>query len=456
MNSNKKELFESRPINKALLSLAIPTIISSLVMIVYSLADTYFVGMINIKEETAAVTLASTVLLAFNAVNNLFGVGGSSLISRALGAKDYDVAHKTSAFCFYMSIFSGLMFSLLATIFMTPLLNLLGADASTFISTKNYLFYTVTLGAIPSILNVVLANLVRSEGYSLQASIGTMSGCLLNIVLDPIFILFFDLKAAGAGLATLISNCFACLYLISFIIIQRKETVLSLSFKDLSFNSRIVGGVFGVGFPASIQNLLNVTGQTLLNSKAAVYGAAAVAAMGIDHRVCMIPLMITMGTAQGVMPLISYNYASGNYKRMKEAIGRIMIVSITFLIFLTAFYYFGSEMIMRVFIKDAETIALGSIFIKLNCICLIFLGIDFNGVGVFQATGKGMMSLIFAILRKIVLEIPLIIILDKLFPLYGMAFAQSGAEIILAIAALIYLRSFFVKLKTKESNQVYQ
>lgn len=188
-SDKRTELFESAAIPKAVASLCVPTIISSLVMVLYNLADTYFVGMLNDPVQNAAVTLAGPVLLAFNAVNNLFGVGSSSMMSRALGRKDYDTVHRSSAFGFYCALVCGVFFSLLCTAGKAPLLVLLGADEVTLQATSEYMRWTVTWGAVPAILNVVLAYMVRSEGAAFHASAGTMSGCLLNIVLDPIFIL---------------------------------------------------------------------------------------------------------------------------------------------------------------------------------------------------------------------------------------------------------------------------
>ena len=207
----KTQLFEKIPVPKAVMKLAVPTIISSLVMVIYNLADTYFVGILNDPVQNAAVTLAAPVLLAFNAVNNLFGVGSSSMMSRALGRKDYDTVRRSSAFGFYCALVSGILFSVFFTLFQTPLLWLLGADSGTAAATGEYLKWTVSFGAAPAILNVVMAYLVRAEGASLHASLGTMSGCLLNIVLDPVFILPWGLNmgAAGAGLATFLSNCVA-------------------------------------------------------------------------------------------------------------------------------------------------------------------------------------------------------------------------------------------------------
>ena len=203
MDNQKTILFEQAPIPSAVMKLAVPTVLSSLVMVLYNLADTYFVGMLNNPIQNAAVTLAAPVLLAFNAVNNLFGVGSSSMMSRALGRKEYETVRQSSAFGFYCALFSGILLSLMCTVFRQPLLGILGADVNTIEATEGYLIWTVTFGAVPAILNVVLAYMVRSEGASLHASIGTMSGCLLNIIIDPIFIMPWGLNmgAAGAGLA---------------------------------------------------------------------------------------------------------------------------------------------------------------------------------------------------------------------------------------------------------------
>ena len=215
----------TEPVSRVVLSMGIPAVIGMLVTSIYNSADTYFVGMLNEPIENAAVTLAAPVLLAFNAVNNLFGVGGSSMMSRALGRKDYETVYCSSAFAFYCSIGAGLLFSLLCTVFKGPLLTLLGASTETAAATSGYLRWTVNFGAAPAILNVVMAYLVRSEGSALHASVGTMSGCLLNILLDPIFILPWglDMGAEGAGLATFISNCVACLYF--FVLLYKKEGI---------------------------------------------------------------------------------------------------------------------------------------------------------------------------------------------------------------------------------------
>lgn len=453
-SQDKTALFETMPIPRAVMALGIPTVISSLVMVVYNLADTYFVGMLNDAVQTAAVTLAAPVLLAFNAVNNLFGVGASSMMSRALGSKEPQTVRQSSAFGFYCSLLCGIVFSVLCSALGTPLLQLLGSDAATDSATAGYLFWTVNLGAVPAILNVVLAYLVRAEGAALHAGIGTMSGCLLNIVLDPVFIMPWGLNmgAAGAGCATFISNCAACLYFFVLLLVRRTSTYVCLSPKMLRVSKKIVLGVCAVGIPAAIQNLLNVTSMTLLNNFTASYGADAVAAMGITQKINMVPMFIAMGLSQGIMPLISYNYASGNSRRMKHSVTFSAKIMLSFIAVVCLVYYFGAGALISGFMRDEAIVAHGTQLLRGFCLGIPFLCVDFLAVGVFQAVGMGKEALGFAVMRKIVLEIPAIIILNQLFGLYGLAYAQLAAEAVLAVAAVIVLARLFKRLRSNEKQ----
>ena len=437
-DAQKTELFESMPIPRAVMKLAIPTVLSSLVMVLYNLADTYFVGMLNNAVENAAVTLAAPLLLAFNAVNNLFGVGSSSMMSRSLGKKDYETVYRSAAFGFYCSIFAGLLFSIAYTVFQVPLLNLLGATEETLGATIGYARWTVTFGAVPAILNVVLAYLVRAEGAAMHASIGTMSGCFLNILLDPIFILPWGLNmgAEGAGLATFLSNCVACLYFFVLLYVKRGRTYVCVNPKMFSI-------------PASIQNLLNVTGMSVLNNFTSAFGSNAVAAMGIAQKINSVTVQIALGLSQGIMPLISYNYASGNIKRMKKTFFFTARIALVFLVLMEIAYYAGARTWVGLFMQDQQIVDYGARFLQGFCLGMPFLAIDFLAVGVFQACGLGKNAFLFAILRKVVLEIPALVLLNALFPLYGLAYAQFAAELVLAIAAVIVLARLFRKLERR-------
>ena len=450
-DAQKTELFESMPIPRAVMKLAIPTVLSSLVMVLYNLADTYFVGMLNNAVENAAVTLAAPLLLAFNAVNNLFGVGSSSMMSRSLGKKDYETVYRSAAFGFYCSIFAGLLFSIAYTVFQVPLLNLLGATEETLGATIGYARWTVTFGAVPAILNVVLAYLVRAEGAAMHASIGTMSGCFLNILLDPIFILPWGLNmgAEGAGLATFLSNCVACLYFFVLLYVKRGRTYVCVNPKMFSFKRHIVVGVCAVGIPASIQNLLNVTGMSVLNNFTSAFGSNAVAAMGIAQKINSVTVQIALGLSQGIMPLISYNYASGNIKRMKKTFFFTARIALVFLVLMEIAYYAGARTWVGLFMQDQQIVDYGARFLQGFCLGMPFLAIDFLAVGVFQACGLGKNAFLFAILRKVVLEIPALFILNAMFPLYGLAYAQFAAELVLAIAAVIVLARLFRRLERR-------
>ena len=455
--TDKAELFETSPIPVAVTKLCIPTVLASLVMVLYNLADTFFVGELDSAVQNAGVTLVAPILLAFNAVNNLFGVGTSSKMSRALGSKDYDTVYRSSAFGFYSALFFSIVMAIGCTLFKAPLMRLLGADDQTWQTTSDYFFWTVTCGAVPAIMNVVISYLVRAEGEALHASAGMMSGCISNIILDPVFILPWglDMGAAGAGLATFVSNCFACVYFLVILYLKRSTTYVCINPKKFSFRREIAKDICVVGIPASIQNLLNVTGMTILNNFTAAYNsAAAVAAMGISHKISLVPMYCTMGLSQGIMPLISYNYASGNIKRMKQSISFTTKISMGVIVMLAALLYFGSGTVTAVFLNEPEVVGYGTRFLRGMSLALPFLCFDFVAVAVFQACGMGGKSLVFAILRKLVLEIPALFVLDKLYPLYGLAYAQLASEVVLAAAAAIVLANMFRRLQNEQKGEL--
>ena len=440
MANTNTELFERIPVPKAVRRMMLPTIIGSLVMVLYSLADTLFVGMLNDEIQSAAVSLAAPALIAFNAVNNLFGIGGSSMMSRALGANDTETVRKSASFGFYGSVISGLILSALCFIFMSPIARMLGAVSETMDATTGYMFWAVAFGAVPSILNVVMGYLIRAEGEAAHASIGTISGCILNIILDPILILGCKMGAAGAGLATFISNCFACMYFFVLLFVRRKKSYINLNPKYFSLDKRIVMGVCGVGVPASIQNLLNVTGMAVMNNFVKVYGAAAVAAVGIAQKIYMVPLQISIGGTQSVMPLVSYSYSNKNVTRFKDCIVYVTKIMLPALAAVTVLCWIFAKPLVGLFIESAEVVEYGKLFLRGFSACLPFMLIDFLAVGVFQSIGMGKKSLLFAILRKIVLEIPSIIILNMIFHASGITYAGMIAEAVLAVYGAILLK----------------
>lgn len=454
MDKRQSDIFENVPIPQAVGRLMIPTIIGSLVMVIYSIADTYFVGLLNNPVQNAAVALSAPVLLAFNAVNNLFGIGSSSMMSRALGRGDYDTVRRSAAFGFYGSVFSGILLSTGCLIFQIPLLRLLGADAQTQTATAEYMRWAIICGAIPTILNVVMGYLVRSEGAAFHASIGTMSGCVLNMVLDPIFILPWglDMGAAGAGMATFISNCVACVYFLVLITVRKGKTYISLNPRNLSLKKEIVLGILGVGVPASVQNLLNVTGMTVLNNFVASYGASAVAAIGIAQKIQMLPMQVALGGTQGVMPLVSYSYSSKNPKRMEEAIKYVTKILLPLMLIIALGYWIFAGNLIGLFMKNDEIIYFGRLFLRGYSAAMPFMLADFLVVGVLQGIGMGRKTLYFAILRKIVLEIPAIILMNMMFGAKGITYSGCVAEVILAVYGMYLLMGIMRKFKAETGH----
>lgn len=448
---DKEELFERMPVTKAIFKLTIPVIISSIISIVYNLSDTYFVGMINDPVQNAAVTLVGPAMVLFFAVTNLFGIGASSLMSRKLGEKNYDDVKKASATGLYLGLFCAIFISTVTLLFNPFVLKILGSSEITYEVTKDYLFWTVGLGAVPGIMNLLFSFIIRAEGRAIQASVGAMSGCILNIILDPFFILPFGLNmgAAGAGLATFISNTFACVYFLVLLFIIRKNTLVSLNPKHFTLRPDIIKNIFVVGIPGVFQNLLNVTGMTILNNLASGYGTDLVASMGIVGKINQIPIQVIFGFSQGIMPLIGYNYASKNIKRVKETISKEfkIILGLIFLIIVT--FICCGKPIVRMFMDNDNIVAIGARFLIGTAISLPFMSFDFVTVGISQSFGIGKVALVFSFLRKAFLEIPFIFLFSHLFGMYGLAFPAVGAEFIMSIIAFVVLVKLLNNLKTE-------
>lgn len=448
-DATKQDLFENMPVTKAIFTLTIPMIISSIVSIVYNLSDTFFVGQLNNPVENAAVTLVAPAAVLFFAITNLFGVGASSLMSRKLGSKEFDDVKKASATGLYFGLFCSIMLSVIALVFTSPILKILGTNEETELVTRNYLFWVVGVGSVPGIMNILFSFILRAEGRAVHASIGAMSGCILNIILDPFFILPFGLNlgAAGAGMATFISNTFAFAYYLVLMIFIRKKTYVSLNPKDVSFKSDIIKNIFVVGFPGVVQNNLNVVSMMIFNNLAALFGTYAVASIGIVNKLNQLPVQIIFGFSQGVMPLIGYNYASGNKSRVNQAIKKIFQITLISLAVVMMIYFTCSKSLVWIFMKNQEIISIGSKFLIGCGLSLPFMCVDFVVVGISQSFGYGRYALIFSILRKAVFEIPFILIFSKTIGLFGLAYSACCAEILMSIIAIFVLKKILGKFE---------
>lgn len=292
--------------------------------------------------------------------------------------------------------------------------------------------------------------------YQLNETALGQIGCLLNVVLDPIFVLPWglDMGAEGAGCATFLSNCVSCVYFFVLLYKRRGKIQASISPKDFSLNRRIVWGVCGIGIPACIQVLLNVTGMTVLNNFTVSYGTSAIAAMGITQKINSVPMNMALGGTQGIMPLVSYTYANGNHSRMKKTVMFTMKMMLTFLLICSAICFFAGRQLTALFMDNEAIVTYGTGFLRGFCLGLPFLCVDYLAVAIFQAIGRGKEALLFAIARKILLEIPSLFLLNYLFPMYGLAYAQLVTELVLSIIAAVLLKRLFRKLEHQKSGDI--
>ena len=288
-----KELFETMPVAKALTKMAIPTIISQLITMIYNLADTYFIGRTNNPYMVAAASLSYVLFFILTALSNLFGVGGGSQISRLLGQKRYEEAKKVCSFSFYGTICVSLLYSLSCLVFMDPLLRLLGATDNTIAYSCQYTLWVIVVGGVPSCLSMTMAHLLRSEGYAKYASYGLSGGGILNMILDPLFMFVImqpGQEVMGAALATMLSNCVSLIYFALMFLHLKKDTVLCLSPRKMVPEKASIRAVFAVGVPSAIGSLMACLSNTVVNKLSSGYNDFAVAAMGIVKKIDMLPM----------------------------------------------------------------------------------------------------------------------------------------------------------------------
>ena len=444
--NNNKEIFETMPVPKALATLAVPTIISQLITMIYNLADTFYIGRSNDPYKVAAVSLTYVLVFVFNALSNLFGVGGGSLISRLLGQQKDGEAKKVCAFSFYGTIAVAALYSLGCLVLTEPLLRLLGASDNTVGYASSYILWVVIVGGIPATLSMTMAHLLRSEGYAKQASFGLGLGGVLNILLDPLFMFVLlgpGMEVSGAAIATMLSNVCALLYFFVTFARLRGRTMLSLSPKHVASGSRYVGKIFATGFPSALGSLLSSAANITINKLTSLYGDFPLAAMGIVKKIDMLPMCVSMGLCQGMMPLVAYNYASGNYVRMRSVSNWARLCGMGFAGLCIVCYELFARRLVGLFINEPETLAYGIDFLRICCLATPLMVCNFQMTYTFQAMGKGPQSLLLASCRQGLINIPLLFLLNRLFGLYGVVWTQLVSDgITLVISFALYQRVY--------------
>ena len=450
MKNDKRELFETMPVGKALLTMAIPTIISQLITMVYNLADTLFIGMSNDPYKVAAASVVSALFFMLTALSNLFGVGGGSLLSRLLGEKRDEDARRVGAFSIYGSLAIAGVYSVVCFFFTEPLARLLGASDNTVGYASKYLFWVVVVGGIPSTLGMTMSHLLRSAGYSKESGTGLAIGGISNILLDPLFMFVLlpeGNEVTGAAIATLLSNTITLIYFLFVYYRLRGKTVLSLSPKYAHLEKNLIVGILSIGLPSALTALLANITSIVKNNLTADYGDVELAAYGIVMKADMLPLNIGMGLCQGMMPLVAYNYAAKNYPRMKSFTKAAQVSGMaTACVFIAIFEIFAPQ-ILWIFIRDKATIDYGTDFLRIACLATPFMISNFQKIYCLQAMGKGKESLILGVCRQGLFAIPILLILNHFIGLYGVVAAQTISDSITFVFSTILYRRVYNRLQ---------
>ena len=443
---NNEELFRSMPVAQAILTLAVPTVVSQIITIIYNMADTFFIGQLGDPKQVAAATLAMPLFMFMTALSNLFGVGGASLISRFLGRGEREKASRCGAFCIWTAAAVSVLYGLMVLAGRPVLLPVLGANEETCDMASSYLFWTIGLGALPTVMNPALAHLIRSEGYSRQASLGVAFGGILNMVLDPLFIYGLHLQITGAAVATLISNATAMIYFLAFIWKMRGVSVLTLSPGMYTLGEHIPAEVISVGMPSFLISMMGTVSNMVLNHIIAGYSNVAVAGMGIAKKLNMLAFAVGQGITQGTLPLIGYNYTSGNKKRMLDAIRTLFVFSLAVALAIAVLLYTQALAVSRLFINNSETVAYGCRFLRIICSASPMTTMTFFALTVFQATGKKRQPIILSMLRKGTVDVPFMILFNHLIGIRGVAWATPVAEVTSLMVAAAMVISYIRKL----------
>lgn len=450
----RNDVFENDKISYSILSLALPTVISQLITTVYNLADTFWVGRLNDPEQVAALSLVFPTQMVLTALGNLFGIGAGTCISACLGAKQTKRAGEASSFAVKCGCAVSLLFALFTFVFRDFVLNLLGSTANLNTYTNDYLNWAIALGAVPSVFNMITANMIRGEGLSLQASIGLSLGGILNIFLDPFFVLpsFLNMQIKGAAIATLISNLVTTVYFVVLLIIRRSKTVISLKPSLFSSGKNMGRDVVLTGVPSALQTLLSAVSNLVLNSLMISNGEFAEAAVGITKKIDAIPFGLLTGISQGAAPLLAYNYGAGRTDRLKKTLRLSLIYCVsTAAVILVAIEAFAPS-IVSLFIADSKTVECGTGFLRLHCISMLFMAVTLILLSFFQSVGAKTKAFVLSIIRKGIVDIPLMFLLNFVVPMYGIVACQPIMDVVSMLCGIFLFFKWEKSFKSIENG----
>lgn len=444
----QENVFQNLPIPAALRKMILPAVISQLIVLIYNMADTFFVGQTNNPYMVAGTSLILPVFNITLCLAGLAGIGGGSLISRLLGQSRRDEARRVSAFSLYLGFLIAVLFAVGIGVFIDPVLNLLGAGTNTYTYARQYATCVIVIGGVPTVLSNVLSNLIRSIGRSRAASAGIILGGLLNIALDPLFMFVLLPKGhevLGAGLATCLSNCIAFLFFVVVLLRMGRDSIITVIPKGGLPGKGSILAVFGVGVPSAIATFLFDLDYVIIDKLMVSYHDLALAAVGIVLKVERFPLNVGIGICQGMLPLVAYNYSAGNEQRMNETIRLSRRLGLSIAAVSIVLYELFAVQFSHLFISDSQTVALASQFLRIRVLATPLMFLSFFTVYLFQAFGKGRISLFLGVTRWLIFNIPMLFLLNAIFGMFGIVWSQVTAD------TLTVLLSFYVFRKYRPS-----
>lgn len=449
-----EDVFEKLPVPVALRKMILPAVTSQLIVLIYNMADTFYVGQ---TENPYMVASTSLILPVFNitlCLAGLAGIGGGALISRLLGRGDEAEARRVSAFSLYLGGAIAAAFSLCMALFMGPILNLLGAGENTYQYAREYALCVIVLGGIPTVLSNVLANLIRSIGRSREAGIGIVCGGLLNIALDPLFMFVLMPKGRevlGAGIATCLSNCVACLFFLTVVLRMGEKSIITFSPRAGLARRESVAAIFAVGIPSAVTTFLFDLDYVILDKLMVSYHDLALAAIGIVLKVERFPLNVGIGICQGMLPLVAYNYASKNKQRMEQTIRLSRGLGLAVAGVSVVLYEIFAVQFTHLFISDPQTVEMASQFLRIRVLATPLMFLSFFTVYLFQAFGKGRISLMLGVTRWLVFNIPMLFLLNTIFGMYGLVWSQAAADILTVTMSFYVYNKFRPRIEQKNT-----
>lgn len=437
------ESFRTEPIPKIIIKNSIPALIAMIMVMVYNLADTFFLGLTHDDLQVTAVSFATPLFMIFMSLGTLFGVGGTSVISRALGEGNTERAKKACSFCMWACVAVGTFFMALLWIFLDDVTVMLGASENSMGLTKDYMRIVIGCGVFSMISNC-FSSIVRTEGQAMKAMTGTLVGNLLNMILDPIFILGFKWGVVGAAVATVIGNAVAAGYYILYFL--KGKSVLSISPRHFSVKDKILSGVLSVGISASLANLLVSISSIVVNAQLSKYdnGDMLVAGYGVTAKVIMIVTLIGIGVGSGVQPFLGYCYGAKEKKRLTDGIRFSAMFGLVLCFVISALCFIFARPIVKVFLTDMTALDSGVHFTRILMSTAWLIGAFAICQNTLQAMGAAVPALLASIFRQGIIFIPAVFIMKAIIGVNGLIWAQPVADI-LSLAIVIFMLWWKIK-----------